>query len=316
MGCAAEVGQRVFSDLDDLKVDLNALFDASPNAYVVIDKAMRIVGCNDAYLTAVGRASRDEIIGRYLFDAFPSDPASESYRLVKGSLDRVLATGRADHIAIVPYDTSPDGGSPAMRYWSASHVPVFGTDGRFQFVLQHTVDITELQTLRDSRRNLIAEAGLLMRAHEVQAQSERLRDMFAQAPGFVCILTGPDHVFQIANEAYRRLVGGRDVVGKPVRDALPEVVDQGFIAILDSVRQTGKPFVGQGIRVVLQHTPGHPSEERFVDFLYQPLRDDHGEIYGIFVQGNDVTDQKRAEMHLATVVAESAHRVKNSLAMA
>lgn len=303
-------------ELGEAGIDLEALFNVSPNAYVLFDPSFVILGCNDAYLRVVGRTCRDQIVGRYLFDAFPSDPASDSYRIVKSSLDRVTATKQPDYIPIAPYDTSAAGEPRSMRFWSATHIPVFDREGSFRFILQHTVDVTELHRLREgSQLDAIVEAGFLMRAQHMQRQSQRLRDMFAQAPGFVGILTGPDHVFQIANEAYIRLVGGRELVGKSVREALPEVVQQGFVELLDQVRRSGKPYIGQGVRVSLRQMPDG-EEERFVDFVYQPLRDEDGSIYGIYVQGNDVTEQKRAEDHLAMVAQENAHRVKNSLAVA
>lgn len=306
----------MFRLIENLDIDFDALFNASPNAYVLFDPDLVIAGCNDAYLASVNRDSREEIVGRHLFDAFPADPDSESYRLLKQSLDHVLHTERPDTIALIPYDVSHPGEPAETRYWSATHSPVFDRDARLRYVLQHTVDVTELQGLRERAQDrTIMEAGLLTRARKVQAESERLKDLFAQAPGFVGILTGPDHVFEIANAAYRRLVGGRELVGLPVRAALPEVVGQGFIDLLDDVRRTGTPYVGHGVPVVLQQGPGI-EEERFVDFVYQPLRDEHGTIYGIFVLGNDVTEQQRAEERLRTIAQESAHRVKNTLAMA
>jgi len=306
----------LFRLIEDASIDFGALFNVSPNAYVLFDPELVIVGCNDAYLKSVHRESREEIIGRYLFEAFPSDPASDSYRLLKQSLDLVVATHRADTIALIPYDVSRAGEIPEMRYWSATHTPVFDATGVLRYILQHTVDVTELRTLREQAQDRsILEAGVLIRAQKVQAESERLKDLFAQAPGFVGILSGPDHVFEIANTAYRRLVGGRELVGLAVREALPEVVNQGFIDLLDEVRRSGAPYVGHGVPVLLQQAPGI-EEERFVDFVYHPLLDDKNEVHGIFVLGNDVTEQKRAEERLTTIAQESAHRVKNTLAMA
>lgn len=85
---------------------------------------LNIVGCNPAYLSAVGR-TREDILGKYLFDAFPAHEDGESYKLLHHSLVRVLETRQADHIAVIPYDTSKSGDPPAMRYWSATHTPVF-----------------------------------------------------------------------------------------------------------------------------------------------------------------------------------------------
>lgn len=292
------------------------LINAAPNAYVLFAPDLTIVGCNEAYVAAVHRP-REAFVGLNVFEAFPSDPASESYRLLRKSLDRVLHTHEPDHIAFIPYDTSIEGQPPLMRYWSATHVPILSPDGSLRFILQHTADITDLLGDKvEPHDNAIIEAGILMRANKIQAESERLRDLFDQAPGFIGILRGRDHVFETANSAYQALVGHRPLVGLPVREALPEVVAQGFIDLLDTVFASGVPYVGRGQPVLLSQAPGLPPEERFVDFVYQPLRDARGSVYGIFVQGNDVTEQQRAEERMATIARESAHRVKNTLAMA
>lgn len=304
-------------------MDLEALFNASPNAYVIFDEGLTIVGCNQAYLKVVGRGGSHEIVGQYVFDAFPSPPDSASYRLLRRSLDRVLATHEQDHIAVIPYDTSEPGQPPNMRYWSATHTPIFDRDGKFRYILQHTVDVSELQRLRErGAHELIAEAGVLHRAREVQAanqaidaERELLRDMFKQAPGFIGILAGPGHTFLLANDAYRRLVGGRQLVGLTVAQALPEVVGQGFIDLLDSVYNSGEPYIGEQMPVMLRQSDEAEPRRRYVDFIYQPIQSEVGEVSGIFVQGHDVTEKVEAERLQALRHRELGHRLKNQLAM-
>jgi PAS domain S-box-containing protein len=122
--------------------------------------------------------------------------------------------------------------------------------------------------------------------------------MFEQAPGFMAILSGREHVFELTNAAYMQLVGHRDVIGKPVREALPEVAGQGYFELLDQVFTSGEAFVGYSLKAELQRTPGAPTEERFMDLVYQPVRNPAGEVFGIFVQGVDVTDRLIAEQAL------------------
>src|SRR5919112_6907312 len=119
----------------------------------------------------------------------------------------------------------------------------------------------------------------------LKAEQDRLRDLFKQAPGFMAMLSGRDHVFELANDAYLQLVGHRrDILGKPVRDVLPEVAGQGFFELLDKVYTTGEPFVGRNLRVGLQRRPGSPVEDRFVDLVYQPITDSDGRVNGIFAE--------------------------------
>ena len=84
----------------------------------------------------------------------------------------------------------------------------------------------------------------------------------------------------------RQLVGHRHILGKPVREALPEVADQGFFELLDRVYGSGETYIGHEISVKLQRRPDGPPEERFVNFVYQPTVDHRGNISGIFVEGS------------------------------
>jgi PAS domain S-box-containing protein len=129
---------------------------------------------------------------------------------------------------------------------------------------------------------------------QLSGERERLQQMFDEAPGFIALLEGPEHRFVMANQAYMDLVGGRDVVGKTVAEALPEVADQGFVALLDRVAATREAYAGRAVPVRLERASS-VDEERFVDFIYQPMISPEGELTGIFVQGHDVTEHKRSE---------------------
>lgn len=285
-------------------VDLFGVFNASPNPYVILDLELTIVGCNDAYLRVTGR-TRDDIVGHKMFDAFPADPDTPGGRLLRASLAKVIAQGEPDEIALIPYDTSRPGEAPAMRYWSATHTPIRDGEGRLAFILQHTTDVTEVERLR-SASAAQNEAGILNRAAAVQAenvalsqQSSQLRRLFQQTPSFMAMVEGPDHVFTLVNDAYSGLVGHRpDLIGKPAAQALPEVVEQGFIALLDQVRTTGEPFIGRAVPILLQQGSGGLPEQRYLDFIYQPIREPDGGVSGIFVQGHDITEQKVAQSEL------------------
>ena len=129
----------------------------------------------------------------------------------------------------------------------------------------------------------------------LKLQEARLTRMFEQAPGVMAMLSGPDHVYEMANPAYRRLVGERDLIGRPVREALPELEQQGFFDLLDTVYRSGEAFVGSARPVRLQRAAGQPPEERLLDFVYQPLTDQEGQVAGIFVEGFDVTERIEAQ---------------------
>jgi PAS domain S-box-containing protein len=132
----------------------------------------------------------------------------------------------------------------------------------------------------------------------------RLRKIFAQSPSFSALLEGPEYRFAMVNPAYQQLIGYRDVVGMTVREALPEVDGQVFLGLLDEVFCTGKPFVGKGMELLLQLSPGATLETRFVDFVYQPIRDLAGKVTSIFVEGSDVSERHATEAALRVSEAE------------
>lgn len=129
-------------------------------------------------------------------------------------------------------------------------------------------------------------------------ERDRFGELFEQVPTFVAVLRGKSHVIEFANPGYFRLIGHRDVIGQPVAQALPEAVEQGFVALLDSVAASGKAYAAKGGKYNAQAFPGGPLQERFVDFVYQPIRDNKGDINGIFVEGVDVTERTLAESAL------------------
>ncbi len=298
------VVDRALSDLD-----CRALLRASPNPYVVLDCSFTIVAANDAYLRVTGHPA-DAIIGRGMFEAFPD---RENEPQLRASFERVLRTRRRDTIALIPYAISRDGGPPDLRYWSATHTPVLAGDGSVSLILQHTVDVTELQQLRAAAESggirdqpsQQAESDLWQRARIVQetnllldAERDRLQSLFAQAPGFMAVVRGPDHVFEMANAAYLSLIGRQDIIGRRVREVLWELEGQGFYELLDKVYRTGTTYSGRDIRILLQRHRDPDPAALYLDFVYQPLVAADGSVTGVFVQGHDVTEKRRAQDEL------------------
>jgi PAS domain S-box-containing protein len=139
--------------------------------------------------------------------------------------------------------------------------------------------------------------GMVLAERHQRAEHERLQELFKQAPGFVAVLRAPEYVFEVANPGYERLVGHRALLGRPLREAVPEAEDQGFIALLDQVVHSGEPFVGRAVHVLLQEEDGG-EREAWLDFVYQPLVNPAGRVDGIFVSGFEVTEQQRAQQAL------------------
>jgi PAS domain S-box-containing protein len=180
------------------------------------------------------------------------------------------------------------------------YVPIY-REGRLQdtwFTYSYSPARDAEGTIRGVLISFIDTSSRVGAERALQLERQRLLAAFQQAPAFFALLKGPEHVFELVNPMYLRLIGGRDVVGKPVRIAMPEIVEQGYVDLLDGVFRTGEPFVGQGLRFTLERTDGHPGEERYVDFVYQPLREADGSISGILVFGVDLTHRMAADFAL------------------
>ena len=316
----------------DLTVDLGAAFEASPNPYVLITPDLRIAEVNQAYMDVTG-AKRSDVLGQPLFAAFDSGPGSdapENVRQVRASLEKARDTRQRDHLAVVRFSMPrvlADGTEGfEERLWSATHTPILNADGEVVMLLQHTTDVTDLAPVirpdePTTALDAIVGGSVLRRAQSVQEDNRRLEternrlvEMFMQAPGFVAILSGPDHRFQMHNDAYSQLIGHRDIAGKPVRQALPELEGQGFYEFLDSVFATGEPYEGRESAAQLQRKPDGLLETVYLNFIYQPIRDDAGAVVGIFVQGHDITENVLAAERQKLMIDELNHRVKNTLA--
>ena len=223
---------------------------------------------NDAYRPVLG--SKPEGLGRPFREVW-----SDLWPVLSPLVDRALAgeaTFHEDQLLVMERH-----GYREETWFTFSYSPVRDEDGRVAGMFCACTETT----------------GKVQAERRLAAEGERLRDLFRQTPGFMHVCRGPDHVFELANEAYLRLVGRRDLIGRPVREALPEVVEQGFIDMADRVYRTGEPVFNREAPVLLQRAPGEPLEQRFVTSVIQPIRDAEGRITGIFVQGNDVTEERR-----------------------
>ena len=297
-------------------IDFPAMMGCSPNPYMALDPELRFLWANDAYLRTTMR-SWDEIEGAMLFEAFPP-PDTATKEVLRESIRRAFDTGEPDELAFIEYAIRNPDGSVDNHYWSATHTPFRGDTGEVAYVLQHTVDITELETLRRERdaMGVVGRAKAVeQRYHDIAQEVAELRSLLEQAPGFMAVLTGPDHRYLFANAAYRRLLGQRDFIGQTVAEAVPEVAEQGFIAILDQVFTTGEPYFGQREKVVFLDDGASEPRETFLEFIFQPIRDGKREVSGIFIQGHDVTEEVEAEERQRLLINELNHRVKNTLAV-
>ena len=206
---------------------------------------------------------------------------SDIWPIVGPQLEQVFATGQglALYEQMLPMVR---GGQPTETWWNYSFTAIRHADQSVGGIFNQGNEITAIVQGRRQR----------------QAELDRWRELFRQAPAPIALLRGREHRFEFANEAYLQLIGHREVVGRTVGEALPEILAQGFTELLDGVYRSGVPYLGAGAAVKLQRESGAPAEERVMDFIYQPMRDAGGAIDGIFVLVTDVTERARAESAL------------------
>jgi len=235
---------------------------------------------------------------------------TDIWEAISPQIEQVMTTGEATwHVdQHLPIERN---GRVEDVWWTYSYSPVHDDDGS----IAGTLVVCQETTQRVIGEH---ERGKLLNALEIERS--RLAEVFRQAPSFLAVLRGPEHVFERVNDAYYGLVGHRDIVGRSVWEALPEVRDQGFIDILDGVLETGDAFVGREVPIMLARTAGAAAEERFVNFVYQPLAEADGVRSRIVAHGTDVTEQVRARHEVerllraereARAEAESANRAKS-----
>jgi signal transduction histidine kinase len=192
----------------------------------------------------------------------------------------------------------PDGPVDEL-YITLSYSPVPGDAGGTGGVLVTLLDTTA----RVASRKAAEERERLL--HSLEVERQRLAYVFQRAPAFLAVVREPSHIFEFANEAYYQLVGRRDIIGKPVAEALPEVRDQGFVELLDRVLATGEPFVGREVPVRLARTSGAEPAQRFVDFVYMPMVEADGARSGVIAHGTDVTEHVAARQEIERLLGES-----------
>jgi PAS domain S-box-containing protein len=232
---------------------------------------------NDAYSASLGPEKHPTMLG-----ASGGDAWDEIWDVIGPQIEHVMAgrgaTWHEDHlIPITRHGRFED------VYWTYSYSPI-DYDSAPNGVGGVLVLCTET-------------TGKVLAAERMKAAEARWRGLFAQTPGFMCMLSGPRHVIDYANPQYLELVGRDDIVGRSVAEVLPWAIEQGFVQLLDRVYVSGEAYSGHASQVAFPR-PGGSTDLRYLDFAYQPVRDERGTVTGVFVLGTDVTERKAAEAAL------------------
>ncbi|MBB4708812.1 hybrid sensor histidine kinase/response regulator [Xanthomonas arboricola] len=249
-----------------LRNAVSLMLSSPESMYVVWGDALTFF-YNDAYTPILG-PRQPHALGAPLRELW-----ADAWEAVRAPIEAAFA-GRASRFEEVPIGMNRYG-TPEDTWWTFSFSPIYLDDGRVGGAFCVTNEVTD----RKVAQNRLAD------------EHERLIRLFEQAPMFMAFLSGPQHRVEFANPCYSRLIGHRDVIGKPLAEALPDLVEQGHLHRLDEVYQSGRAYAANALAYNVQAAPGGPVERRLLDLVYQPIAGADGTVSGIFVQGLDITDR-------------------------
>ncbi|CAN5469710.1 hypothetical protein BH11BAC2_BH11BAC2_14230 [soil metagenome] len=265
--------------IEESEANLRNLILQAPVAMSVISGPNFIIDLVNRKQLELWRKEEVEVLKKPLLDVFPEIKAQTYEKL----LTEVYNTGIQFNGKEINTLLNRNG-TLENAYFDFAYEPKRNEKGEVEGIIVTSYEVTETVNARK-----------IIEKNEKRLQRERmsLHNFFTQAPAVLAILKGPDHVFEFANPAYLELVGNRDIIDKPLLDALPEIADQGFVDLLDNVYKTGEPFIGKEISVMLDKGNGL-LESTFMNFTYQSFDNEKGETEGIFVFAYDVTEQINA----------------------
>jgi PAS domain S-box-containing protein len=238
---------------------------------------------NDAYRLSIGPERHPSSLGRPAREVW-----GEIWHFIGWQIDQVMSGGRATwhDNALVPITRN---GKLENVYWTYSYSPI--------------ADATAPNGVGGVLVICVETTATVVAANKRAAEQEHLLLLLNQMPGFVAVLHGPQHRYEYVNTAYVTISGPRDFLGRSVREVFPELEEQGFYELLDQVYTTGTRFVARAVPLRLSGE----HEDRFIDLLYEPIRDAIGNVTGIFVGGYDVSDAQRT----LTALSESETRLRD-----
>ncbi|SNR88438.1 PAS domain-containing protein [Hymenobacter mucosus] len=219
-------------------------------------------------------------------------------------LDGVYRTGEPFVGTELPFQVDfARAGQPEQVYFNAFFLPLRGPEGQVRGVLDFSYDVTEqvrarqqLQQLNQELEARVAErtAQLAAALARAEQQHQLLHQLLGQVPASLAALAGPEHRHVFSNDAYRAWTGQRAAENVPLAACCPELAAQGFVARLDEVYRTGRPFAEAELALALHDPATGQRVPRFADVLCQPLTDGAGQVTGTLVFSVDVTEQVRA----------------------
>jgi len=257
--------------IEESEQNLRSMVLQSPMGICVLDAATLVTEIvNDSFIEVAGKPY-EEIAGKYYWDTFAEVKSDYEEALVNVVKNGEPFYANEVEMVLIRY------GRPEKIYLTFVYAPLKNIHGKVTKIAIWVLDNTPQVVARQ----------------KIEEADKRFRSTVKQAPVGITILRGPQHIVEMANEAYLKLVDRKEetFTGRPLFDSLPEVKES-VSALLDGVLKTGIPFHGNELPIPI-HRYGK-EENLFFDFLYHPLREENGEISGIIVTVTEVTEKVEA----------------------
>lgn len=266
----------------ELRIAVTAALDSSlPSIILWGPELIQIY--NDAYRPLLG-LRHPVALGQRTAECWP-----EVHHFNAPLYERIFTTGKCIYFEDQEYVIEPFG-KPESHWFTISYGPIRDAVSTVCGVLVTAIETTG---------RVCAERESAVFLKSTRNRIDQLHQMFNKAPSFMAFLKGPDHVFEMINDAYRHLMADPDILGKSVSEAIPGAQENGFLKQLDESFQSGKPFVTSNVPVFLKSSQALLPALRYLDFVHQPIRDENGNVTGIFVEGTDVTEKAKADSAVA-----------------
>ncbi len=259
---------------------------------------------NDAYRSLLLQVGRPEGLAL---------PVSESYPEVWNVIAPILA-GVMTGVPVRLTDFQicfEDEGVGRDYYFDFFHSPILNERGKVVGVLTKVLETTDTVMTYLELEKLQSEFEAIQDKYKLQ--KERFIQFLMQAPAGVCILGGNEFVFEIVNPVYQALFPGRELLGKPVLEAIPELIEDPILDILNGVMKLGKTFRALDRLIPMARTTDGAIEDRYFDLTYQARFDDHGTPNGILVYVTEVTDRKKRELRSQDFIEIVSKEIKTPL---
>ena len=264
-----------------LSPQFDNVFQFLPNPSIILlpdAPKFTIVAANKAYLETTISFEKD-LIGKGIFEAFPENPEdrlSSGVENLRNSLNLVIEQKELHKMPLQKYDIPIRGTSKfKVKYFKPQNIPVKDNKDNIIHILHSVEDITDKKNLEIT----------------FETERQRFNDLYLQSPSCMGILKGPNHVFEFANPPYFQLIGEKDIIGKSVREAFPEVEGQGIFEIFDTIYKTGESFSTKEMLIKFDNEAKGKIVEMYQEVIYQPHKDINGKVDGIFFFFIDVTEK-------------------------